>query len=208
MIGTNPQFIFVHIPKTAGNALQSVLSIYSKDTIVAGGDKDGLHRFGLYSAYGTVKHSTLAEYLSVLGSKLFWSKPRFTCIRNPWDRAISFYFSPHRGYQTWDRNKFIHMLDKLQPMTVFLKLPNNKNNTSPDHNFSFIMRYEKLNEDFSRLCDIFGLASRTLPVLNKGNRLPYIYYYDAELVQIVRNRFREDVELFGYEFNACQRDQV
>lgn len=208
MIGTNPQFIFVHIPKTAGNALQSVLSTYSKDTIVAGDDKDGIHRFGLYSAYGTVKHSTLAEYLSVLGPKLFWSKPRFTCIRNPWDRAISFYFSPHRRYQDWDRNQFIHMLDKLQPMTVFLKLPSNKNNTRPDQNFNFIMRYEKLNEDFSRLCDILRIARRSLPVLNKGNRQSYVNYYDPNLIQIVRDRFQEDVELFGYEFNACQRDQV
>jgi hypothetical protein len=208
MIGIQHQFIFVHIPKTAGNALQSILSAYSEDTIIAGGNKDGIHRFGLYSTYGTAKHSTLADYFYALGPESFWSKRRFTCIRNPWDRAISFYFSPHRGYNVWDRNEFIRMLDEMHPMTAFLRLPTNVTETRPDQNLDFILRYEQLYEDFSRLCDILGLTRKSLPVLNKGSQQSYHDYYDSKLIQIVRTRFREDIELFDYEFNYCQRYQA
>lgn len=206
MIGVQHQFIFVHIPKTAGNALQSILGTYSEDTFVAGGNKDGIHRFGLSSAYGTVKHSTLADYFIALGPELFWSKRKFTCIRNPWDRAISFYFSPHRGYDSWNRDKFIRRLSEIRPMTDSLRLPANK--TKPDRNFDFILRYEQLPEDFSRLCDILGLTKKSLPLLNQGNRRPYPDYYDSELIQIVGERFREDIELFGYEFNSCRRNRT
>lgn len=198
MISVQHQFIFVHIPKTAGNALQSILSAYSEDVFVTGGAKDGIHRFGLHSAYGTVKHSTLADYLVALGSELFWPKRRFTCIRNPWDRAISFYFSPHRGCTTWDRNKFIHALSEICPMTDFLRLPVN---ARQDKNIDFILRYERLQEDFAKLCDILGFERRDLPLLNQGSRRPYPDYYDSELIQIVANRFRKDIGLFGYEFN-------
>jgi hypothetical protein len=208
MIGIQHQFIFVHIPKTAGNALQSILSAYSEDIIIAGGNKDGIHRFGLYSTYGTAKHSTLADYFSALGPESFWSKRRFTCIRNPWDRAISFYFSPHHGHHAWDRDKFIHMLDKIQPMTAFLRLPITATGKISEQNLDFIIRYEQLHEDFSRLCDILGIKKKILPVINRGNRRPYPDYYDSELIQIVGTRFREDIELFGYEFNYCQRYQA
>ncbi|QBQ54828.1 sulfotransferase family 2 domain-containing protein [Nitrosococcus wardiae] len=204
MIGIYHQFIFVHIPKTAGNALQSVLSAYSEDTLVAGNNKDGVHRFGLYSAYGTIKHSTLTDYFAALGPESFWSKRKFSCVRNPWDRAISFYFSPHRRCDTWDRNEFIRMLDEIHPMSTYLRLPTDAAGMRPDDNLDFIIRYEQLNEDFSRLCDILDIPGRSLPVLNQGNRRPYFDYYDPELIQIVTDRFWEDIEVFGYKFDSVR----
>ncbi|WP_232420216.1 sulfotransferase family 2 domain-containing protein [Nitrosococcus watsonii] len=199
------QFIFVHIPKTAGNAMQNALSSYSEDTIVASGNKDGVHRFGLYSLYGTTKHSTLTDYFFALGAEAFWSKRKFTCIRNPWDRAISFYFSPHHKNYSWNRDKFIRMLDKIHPMTTFLRLPDHVANTEPDQNVDLIIRYEDLHKGFSKLCDILGISRRSLLVLNKGNRKSYFEYYDSELIQIVAERFREDIEVFGYEFDSSKR---
>lgn len=205
MIGIRYQFIFVHIPKTAGNAMQNILSTYSEDTIVVSGNKDGVHRFGLYSLYGTTKHSTLTDYFFALGAESFWPKRKFTCVRNPWDRAISFYFSPHNKNHSWNRNKFIRMLDKIHPMTTFLRLPDHVTNTKPNKNIDLIIRYEDLHKGFSKLCDILGISRRSLPVLNKGNRKSYFEYYDSELIQIVAERFREDIENFGYEFDSPKR---
>ncbi|BAW80179.1 hypothetical conserved protein [Candidatus Nitrosoglobus terrae] len=199
MIGIKHQFIFVHIPKTAGNTLQSILSPYSEDSIVASSNKDGIHRFGLSSAYGTTKHATLSEYFSALGAQLFWSMKKFTCIRNPWERAISFYFSPHRGHRIWDRNTFVQELDKIQSMVSFLQLSNEGN---PDKNLNFIIRYEQLNQDFCRLCNDLGFEKKNLPILNKGNRQPYVSYYDSGLIQMVADRFAADIKLFGYEFSS------
>lgn len=198
MISIQHQFIFVHIPKTAGNALQSLLSPYSEDKIIARDNKDGVHRFGLESRFGTVKHSTLADYLSALGPDAFWSKRRFTCVRNPWDRAISFYFSPHRRQTGWNRHEFIDLLDTIQPMTSYLRLPSDGPGTLASRNLDFIIRYEKLQEDFDGLCDLLAIPRQRLPVLNKSNRLPYTDYYDPELIQRVADRFSADIKLLDY----------
>ena len=48
MISLQKRFLFVHIPKTAGNSIQSVLRNYSEDQLVAlGKEQDGIVRFGL-----------------------------------------------------------------------------------------------------------------------------------------------------------------
>src|SRR6266545_4235757 len=64
MISFQKRFLFVHIPKTAGNSIQSVLRDYSEDELVAlRGEQDGIERFGLRNPkYKIKKHSTLAEY--------------------------------------------------------------------------------------------------------------------------------------------------
>ena len=64
MISLQKSFLFVHIPKTAGNSIQSVLRDYSEDQLVAlRKEQDGIERFGLRNAnYKIKKHSTLSEY--------------------------------------------------------------------------------------------------------------------------------------------------
>lgn len=208
MIGEKFQFIFVHIPKTAGNALQSILINYSEDAKVIRGQKDGIHRFGIESPYGTSKHSTLSDYLTTLGPDAFWSKRRFACIRNPWERAISFYFSPHKRRTVWDRDEFLKGLDSMESMASYLRLPTDPAGTLPDRNVDFLIRFERLQQDFDQLCDILGIERHHLPMRNQSDVLPYPDYYDDELIQIVGNRFFEDVSLFGYEFeNQVEMDK-
>jgi N6-adenosine-specific RNA methylase IME4 len=97
MISLRNRFLFVHIPKTAGNSIQSVLCDYSEDRIVTRGGQDGVERFEVRSAGRELeKHSTLADYYRELGEETAAGLFKFTCVRNPWDRMISFWFSPHR----------------------------------------------------------------------------------------------------------------
>src|SRR6266481_5287817 len=71
MISIQKRFLFVHIPKTAGNSIQSALRDYSEDQLVAlRKEQDGIERFGLRNPkYNVKKHSTLGEYRDALGNE-------------------------------------------------------------------------------------------------------------------------------------------
>jgi hypothetical protein len=108
MISLQKRFLFVHIPKTAGNSIQSVLRDYSEDQLVAlREEQDGIERFGLLNPnYKIKKHSTLSEYHNALGDGQFRNLYKFTCVRNPWDRMVAYYFTPRQKCETWNRKKF------------------------------------------------------------------------------------------------------
>ena len=193
MISEQKQFIFIHIPKTAGNAIQNILRRYSEDEIVCNTPyQDGVERFEINNSFGLNKHATAQDYLARLGYESYHKKFKFTCVRNPWDRAISYYFSPHRGVNTWNRTSFIDFLEEIQPMTAYL----------PDiEQLGMVMRYEQLLQDFKALCEQLSLPYEALPVRNKSvNSSPYWHYYDDELKKMVASKFANDIELFGYQF--------
>ena len=82
---------FIHIPKTAGNAIQEQLlpfSDWKKTTNHC--HQDGVERFGLARCGGSLrKHSSLSEHLmSAQGQHQRWLY--FTVVRNPIDRFVSY----------------------------------------------------------------------------------------------------------------------
>jgi hypothetical protein len=108
LISLAHNFLFVHIPKTVGNSIQNVLRTYSEDKIVRlAPHQDGIERFEVRSdKFNIHKHSTLQDYRAELGDEVFQRLFKFTSVRNPWDRMVSFYFSPHRGPVSWNREQF------------------------------------------------------------------------------------------------------
>ena len=89
--------IFVHIPKTAGNFLtRDYLSRFSRDTLIVAGHQDGVDRFEVQGEVTTHKHMTLADY-----SRSIELRNTFviTTVRDPVERLISAYFSPHRRFR-------------------------------------------------------------------------------------------------------------
>jgi Sulfotransferase family len=200
MISLQKGFLFVHIPKTAGNSIQSVLRDYSEDELVAlRSEQDGVERFGLRNPnYKIKKHSTLAEYRAALGEKAFGNLYKFTCIRNPWDRMISFYFTPTQRTQTWDRKKFRKIISRTLPIADYLRL--NTGRDDPFANVNYIMRFENLADDFRTVCAALDISPGTLPRYNRSNREHYSKYYDEELRELVRTRFAAEIERFSYTF--------
>jgi len=71
-----------------------------------------------------------------------------------------------------------------------------------------ILRYEHLREELLDYLAATGMpisiemeqAIKKDPPINNFDRKPYIEYYDDELVDLVFNRDREIIELYGYSF--------
>ncbi|MEP7016190.1 MAG: sulfotransferase family 2 domain-containing protein [Verrucomicrobiota bacterium] len=201
MISFQKRFLFVHIPKTAGNSIQSVLKDYSEDEIVAlRQEQDGVERFGLRNPkYKLRKHSTLAQYRAALGEEKFRELYKFTCVRNPWDRMISYYFQPTLGVDAWDRKAFKKIVSKAVSVTDYLRLEQGEED--PFGNVACIMRFENLADDFSSVCKALNVTVPALPKYNQSAREHYAQYYDDELRELVRERFSTEIERFGYTFD-------
>jgi hypothetical protein len=200
MISFQKRFLFVHIPKTAGNSIQSVLRDYSEDELVAlRKEQDGIERFGLRNPnYKIKKHSTLSEYHHALGQEQFRGLYKFTCVRNPWDRMVSYYFTPTQTPERWDRKKFRGIISKTVSLSEYLRLHDGEGD--PFANVDYIMRFENLADDFRAVCSAIGISPPTLPQYNRSRREHYSRYYDDELRELVQTRFAAEIDRFGYTF--------
>jgi hypothetical protein len=199
MISFQKRFLFVHIPKTAGNSIQSILRDYSEDEIVAlRAEQDGIERFGLRNpTYKIKKHSTLAEYRAALGEARFRDLYKFTCVRNPWDRMVSYYFGTTL-VQAWDRKEFKQLILKAVSVTDYLRL--DKGESDPFGNVDYVMRFENLADGFRTVSMKLGIPDAPLPRYNRSNREHYSKYYDTDLRELIRKRFAPEIDRFGYAF--------
>ena len=119
MISHKYKFIFIHIPKTGGNSIQTNLEPYSDDKKTANQHQDGIERFGIKGRLTHKKHAPLWHYANLVKLEKF---KVVACKRHPVDRLVSYYFSPNHWYQQkrdgswemqepfWDRQRFIDTL--------------------------------------------------------------------------------------------------
>ena len=125
MLSLVHRFLFVHVPKTAGNAVHRVLLPYSEDRMVqASPYHDGVDRFEVSSPHFEMhKHLSLAEYRDRLAPAVFDGVFKFCCVRNPWDRCVSYFFSPHRGRVEWTPQAFEAFVEKqVLPAEAYVRL--------------------------------------------------------------------------------------
>ena len=194
MLSENNRFLFVHIPKTGGNSIQNILAPLAEDRIVCNTPlQDGTERFELVNdRYPFSKHSTIREYYRWLPDYVFEQLRIFTCIRNPWDRMISYYFSPHRQVSEWSRDAFIDMLNGVENTEHYLH-----NDYQLDISY---LRFERLDHDFKTICRELDIRYTPLPHRNKSRHHNYPEYYDDELVEMVKLKSLFEINTFNYQF--------
>lgn len=202
MLSLKHNFLFIHTSKTGGNSIQSALLPYSEDYVE---DLPHSHKSKDFEVKNSQfpelkKHATLYDYQQCLGTEQLQKLFKFGCVRNPWERVISFYFSPHRGGQPWSKKGFMKMIDHEpipQAVEMFSTQPPGAKTLTND--LDFVIRFESLADDFKKVCAKIGLSSIELPHKNKSKRDDYIAYYDEEMLSLVEARYADDVKLFGYK---------
>jgi hypothetical protein len=64
----------------------------------------------------------------------------------------------------------------------------------------FIVRQESLIKDLTGVGKRLGLSTDSLPHRNSSEHGDYRQYYDEETIQIVYDKYRQDISLFDYKF--------
>ncbi|MCD2181558.1 sulfotransferase family 2 domain-containing protein [Rhizobium sp. GN54] len=202
MLSIINNFLFIHIPKTGGNSLQSVLLPFSDDHMTLPSPRhDGINRFEVRSSTLDIhKHSTLEDYRRQIDAETFARLRKVACIRNPWDRCASFFFSPHRGSVQWSPEDFENFIEtSVKPHRDYLDIQGG--NCDPFHNVDIVLRFEHLDEDFAKLCDTLEIPQRNLPRVNSSKREHYRSYYTRrQSIDLVARKFSDEIARFGYIF--------
>lgn len=197
MLSSAYKFIFLHVPKTGGNAIQTKLLPLSEDHQVTNMSQDGFHRFGVKGPVTPRKHAVLSEYFDILGDDLNSYKIAIS-HRPPFERMVSLYFSGHRwtaSEPVWSEEQFIDLAKKTPTTADFLRIKGKI--VQPD----FVLRFDELQVDFASLVEALSLPlqSTILPTLNSSaatSEMVKSVLSDKNLRDIVNEIAREDCDLF------------
>ena len=177
MIIDQHKAIFIHIPKNAGTSIEEY--------------------FGNESVrIQPSKHADIYEIKTKFKNS-YNNYRKFTIIRNPYDKMVSWYFYLKRNlgenynvieFNKWikDPSKFWHIDDPisfLKPQCDWI-----------DKTVS-IIKYENLNEEL----DNFFKEKIDLPIVNKSNHDHYLTYYNKQSLDIIYNKYKEDFKKFNYK---------
>ena len=206
MISDKHRCIFVHIPKCAGDSVESILwpgTRTERDLWM--GFVDEYHN--KYQT-GGLQHLLATQIREEVGRDRFDAYFKFTFVRNPFDRTVSQYTYMSRRP---DLRAFIGMREDAS-FSEYLDLIGQREHVQwvPQSAFildddgtqvvDFVGRFERFDDDLTTVIDRLGVRVAMIPHRNRGDRAPYSSYYSRTDRELVESRYREDLERFGYEF--------
>ena len=213
MISHKHKFIFIHIPKCGGTSVEwSLLQNENVDSERIESWKltdEEKQKYRIYYRHGgiDVQHRKIDQFKDGREKNYF----TFTFVRNPWERFLSeyFYIKKSEGCKCnkdFDKKfpTFKHFVknngikccyyahDYPQIDFVF--------NANQNKLTNFVGRCEDMQYDFDYVCGKIGIPKIELPHRNPTKHKHYTEYYDDETKSIVAEKYRKDIEYFGYKF--------
>jgi len=210
LLSLEKNFIFIHIPKTAGSSITRALRpwclkpkptqwrrLLSHLPVREAPEKANFNQ-----------HDRASWLRRKLPNPLYDGAYKFAVVRNPFDLAVSNFHHlrrstrrrRHRQAQGWDFKAFLHYLERKNRVAKIDQtswISDRRGNLIVDE----VLRFEALAEHFERLVERLDLPGDvTLPRANVNAPFDYRTHYDDEAKSIVRRLYFRDFERFGYEF--------
>ncbi len=214
IVSTNPPFLFVHIPKTAGTSIENALFEFQE------------------FEYRTSPHMCAKQYKDYFIPEIYNQFFKFAIVRNPYDLLFSTwkFFVKNSGitmnFKEWilwryRREPIMSKLDSFDEGSNFTEKEKMSRlatafyvNKAPQVMFliddngdmliDYIGRFENVDEDFKEIVNHLGLEDIHLPHSNKSGlefvSNDYRKFYDDETRELVRINHLFDLEFFGYEY--------
>ena len=207
MVSHQHRTVFVHVPKTGGQSIETLflgllgLDWESRDRVLMRPNRDA--RLGP----PRLAHLSAAEYVRLghLPAELFDAYFVFSFVRDPWDRAASFYayLGQKDGltlseYVCGPLRRAVESDDWFfRPQIDFLR-------DDGAMSVDFLGRFERFQADFDRVCGFLGLPAMPLPRVNASASRqaaadePGRWTWTREAIDRVARLYAADVEALSY----------
>lgn len=195
MLSRRHRCLFIHIPRTAGGSIERALT----------GKGWAMERYKNIK----VQHVSCLETKKIYGDKIFNSYYKFAFVRNPWGLMVSTFFWAKRiiGLKDIPFKSFIgnillynKQLNFIPHQAYSSQQLDHLLDENGDVMVDFIGRFENLQKDFDIVCGKIGIKKKKLPFANRTKCGHYTKYYDGETAALVAEKFKKDIECFGYKF--------
>lgn len=187
------KFLFIHIQKTGGTTIRSLLRPIAHDARNGGG-----------------KHNIAIMARREMGWNKYHKYYTFAFVRNPWDRLVSWYSmfdgAAHSGNMWFHRKyklpfpcDFETFLVKssaalLRPQWHYVSNRRDKCMVND------VYRFENFSDEIRRLGGKLGVEFNHIPHRGKSAHRQYQEYYTPSTMELVAERFAQDIDNFGYTF--------
>jgi hypothetical protein len=219
LLSKKKKFIFIHVPKVAGQSVTNALMPFAASNWQRGLSFIIRYRYQLkiytklrkytgitFLPQPFVDHVRCDEVIQTIGLESFNTYFSFAFVRNPWAWALSQY-----SYALKNTRHNRHRLVKdFSSFDSYLQWHCNE-----DENFylqksfvcdsdetllvNFVGKQEQLEKDFNHVCEAIGIAS-TLPTFNVSTKSSYKERYSQESKDLIAERYAEDIDFFEYQF--------
>lgn len=205
IVSNTKNFIFVHVPKTGGTSIKTVLQRHGTMSVY----KEYKYRGVVQENKNLWKHSKSQTIKNNIPRDLWNSCFKFAFVRNPWDWLVSVYFyikkdkadNRHKLCNSMDFKGFVRWFILDSPDIYPIKsgqisfVSNRKGKIILD----FVGRFEKLEKHTRYIFKKIGVR-RSIPHRNKTEHKKYREYYDKYTKNLVGDFFEKDIVMFNYEF--------
>ncbi|MCE8517903.1 sulfotransferase family 2 domain-containing protein [Ruegeria pomeroyi] len=207
-------YIFVHIPKTGGTSLALALEARAmKDDILIGDTPKAIRRRGRLKgvrARGRLwKHSTLADIDGLIAPEALADLFAFTLVRNPWDRAVSYYHwlrvqgFDHPAVHLARRVGFEAFVTDPQTLAAFQATPaaSYMRRVDGEEQCAAYVRLEHLEADLAPVTAHLGFALNLSRANRSDRAADYRDYYSDRAAEMLGAACASDIARFGYRFD-------
>ena len=217
MINYKKKCIFIEVPKTGSTSIRNIIGFPSKPHL----DVNEVKKKLIKTSFDDVVRINLGDNIlsktitkltpkwikKKYGIRLFNSFYKFGFVRNPWSRVVSLYLR-NEGIQKKNEmtfGEFVSWIENSSDTSIHPSPKKNQLDWFIDENgnvlVDYIGKFETLDKDWQNISSQMSMVDE-LPHENKNSKVNkhYTEYYNEYTKEIIREKFKIDIEYFKYDF--------
>jgi chondroitin 4-sulfotransferase 11 len=204
IISHTHKYIYFYIPKVACSTIRKMLANFEGIPWYHAWDKNNKTDF---------------KYIKTESAHTF-PYFKFAFVRNPWDRLVSCYFDKvvesrsksdnvaikdgvFRGFLRYNKDfknmKFLEFVDLVSNLNDNESNGHFRSQYTFINNADFIGRFEDLHNDLNKLRKKLGIDIQEEHLM-KSSHKNYKDYYNNKSIDMIKERYKEDIKFFGYKY--------